>query len=151
MPKITERGIHIIKQWERFRAKPYHDVSVMSIGFGHSSLMEPAFTAGDTWTIEHAEEVLRDHDIPYFEKLILPHLTVDIRDELYSGIISIGFNKGAGRLVRSEEWKILHDTTDTYRQDNFAEAMLHYAVAVEDHTTHELTEKRGLRWRMLKC
>lgn len=120
----------------------------MSIGFGHSSLLDTVtFDANSVWTLEYAEQVLREHDIPYYEKLVLPHLTVPIRDELYSGIISIALNKGAGRLVRSEEWKILHNMDDQYRQDNFAEAMLHFAVAVEDHTTHELTEKRGLRWR----
>jgi GH24 family phage-related lysozyme (muramidase) len=148
--KVTERGLHVIKQWERFRATPYHDGgTVKSIGFGHSNILAiPAFDETSVWTLEYASEVLEQIDLPYFGKLLEPHIKIDIPDEIYSICISLSMNKGAGRLVRSDEWKILHDGGE-YHLERFCESILKYAIHAPNKITGEMEEKRGLRWRRI--
>lgn len=147
---VTARGLHVIKQWERFRALPYKDGMVMSIGFGHSSIMStPAFNAKSVWTPDYAHDVLANYDLPYFGKLLEPHLKVEIPDSLYSCIISLCMNKGVGRLVRSDNWKILHDTSDKYHKEEFCESILKYAIEAPNVQTEIMEEKKGLRWRRI--
>ena len=145
---ITERGLHVIMQWERFRAVPYHDGgTVMSKGFGHSNIGDPSFD-DSPWTLEYATEVL-SKDLEKFGKLLEPHLKVEIPDSLYSCILSLAYNKGVGRLVRSDQWKILHDTSDQYHKEAFCESILHYAIEAPNKITGEMEEKKGLRWRRI--
>ena len=146
--KITERGLHVIKQWERFRANDYNDGAVKSKGFGHSQhLSTVPFDEGQPWTIEYASRVLL-LDLEYFGGLLRPHIKIDIPDEIYSICLSLSYNKGVGRLIRSDEWKILHDGGE-YHLERFCEAILKYAVHAPNKTTGEMEEKRGLRWRRI--
>jgi GH24 family phage-related lysozyme (muramidase) len=157
-PSITERGIHVIKQWERFRATPYGDGfdskgnPVKSIGFGHSNqLLTFPFDENSVWTEIYAHEVLTS-DLEFYEKLLLPHLKVPVPDTIWSICLSLAYNKGIGTpggekgLINSEAWKILHDGGE-YPFERFCEAILKYAIIAPNKITGELEEKRGLRWR----
>ena len=151
-PSITERGLHVIKQWERFRATPYGDGydkagnPIRSIGFGHSDQLEhDTFDETSVWTEAHANAVLMN-DIGYFGKLLLPHLRRPVPDAIWSVCISLAMNKGAKGLYTSAPWKILHDTGE-YPFENFCESILKYAIIAPNKVTKELEEKRGLRWR----
>jgi GH24 family phage-related lysozyme (muramidase) len=153
-PKLTERGLHVIKQWERFRATPYHDgfrkdgSKILSIGFGHSDTLlkeTVSFVMTDVWTEEYAHEVLLK-DLEYFGKLLLPNLKRAIPDSIWSICLSLSMNKGVSRLVSSAPWQILHDTGE-YPFENFCESILKYAIHAPNKITGEMEEKRGLRWR----
>jgi GH24 family phage-related lysozyme (muramidase) len=138
-PSITERGIHVIKQWERFRAVPYGDGfdskgnPVKSIGFGHSNqLLTFPFDENSVWTEIYAQ--------------------VPVPDTIWSICLSLAYNKGVGTpggekgLINSDAWKILHDGGE-YPFERFCEAILKYAIIAPNKVTGELEEKRGLRWR----
>ena len=148
--KITERGIHTLKSWERYRATPYNDgKGVISIGFGHSSLSQIyPFTDISMWTIEYATIVLYA-DLAEISTRIDPEIKVEIPDDLYSCIMSLCYNKGVGRLIRSDNWKILHDTSDKYHKEAFCESILKYAIEAPNKVTGEMEEKKGLRWRRI--
>jgi GH24 family phage-related lysozyme (muramidase) len=158
--KVTERGLHVIKSWERFRATPYGDgfdskgKPVKSIGFGHSSQLPTyAFADSAVWTEEHASKVLLD-DLEYFGILLRPHLKIEVPDEIWSICLSLSYNKGVGKpggekgLINSEAWKILHDGGE-YHLERFCEDILKYAIFAPNKVTGELEEKRGLRWRRI--
>ena len=159
--KVTERGLHVIKQWERFRAIDYHDGwtpggrPIISKGFGHSNLLETVpFEEGGSWTIEYAHDVLVNHDLPYFYGLLMPHLKIEVPDEVYSIFGSLAMNKGVGKLgnerglINSEAWQILHDGQE-YHLERFCEVILKYAIIAPNKITKEPEEKRGLRWRRI--
>lgn len=152
--QITERGLHVIKQWERFRARSYGDgfrkdgTPILSIGFGHSNQLETdPFDEKSVWTEEFANEVLL-RDLAYFGDLLLPFLKREVPDEIWSICLSLAFNKGVTRLVNSAPWKILHDTGE-YPFENFCESILKYAIIAPNKVTTEPEEKRGLRWRRI--
>ena len=147
--QVTERGLHVIKSWERFRARPYHDGgTVKSIGFGHSSQLESyPFDENSEWTIDLAHDVLRG-DLEYFGNLLRPHLKIEVPDEIWSICLSLSYNKGVGRLVRSDNWKILHDGGE-YHLERFCESILTYAIEAPNKITGVMEEKRGLRWRRI--
>lgn len=158
--KVTDRGLHVIKQWERFRARPYHDgfradgSKILSIGFGHSNLLpHHAFDEGSEWTEDFAHDVLID-DLDYFGGLLRPHLKIEVPDAIYSVQMSLSMNKGVGMpgkekgLINSEAWQILHDGQE-YHLERFCEAILKYAVHAPNKITGVMEEKRGLRWRRI--
>lgn len=148
MNAVTERGLHVIKSWERHRPKEYPDGAVKSKGFGHSEhLTTVDFGYGVDWTEEYASEVLL-LDLEYFGNLLLPHLKIEVPDEIWSVCLSLSYNKGVGRLVRSDNWKILHDGGE-YHLERFCESILTYATQAPNKITGEMEEKRGLRWRRI--
>jgi hypothetical protein len=161
-PSVTERGLHVIKQWERHRAKKYFDgwtptthKEIFSKGFGHSNLLTNVnFDEHEDWSLEYAHEVLVNHDLPYFGGLLLPHLKVPISDHLWSVCMSLSMNKGVGKLgnerglINSEAWKILHDGQE-FNSERFCEAILKYALIAPNKITKQPEEKRGLRWRRI--
>jgi GH24 family phage-related lysozyme (muramidase) len=154
MNQVTPRGLHVIKSWERFRASPYRDgftkdgELILSCGFGHSNqLTEPKFDESSVWTMEFASEVLLN-DLAYFGKILKPHLKIEVPDTIWSVMLSLSMNKGVGRLIRSDEWKILHDGGE-YHLERFCEAILKYAIIAPNKITGEPEEKRGLRWRRI--
>lgn len=119
----------------------------MSIGFGHSNILaKPAFDIDSVWTQDFAHDVLVD-DLEYFGKLLAPHLKVEVPDTLYGVLMSLCMNKGVGRLVRSEQWKILHDTSDQYHKEAFCESILTYATEIT--VDGQIVKKKGLRWRRI--
>lgn len=152
--KVTERGLHVIKQYERFRAAEYGDGwttggrPIRSKGFGHSNLLETVpFDEGVPWTIEYAHEVLVNHDLPYFYNLLTPHLKIDVPDEIWSIFGSLAMNKGAKGLYTSEPWKILHDTSNKYHLDDFCMAILSHAIIAPNKETKVPEVKEGLKKR----
>lgn len=154
MNRVTERGLHVIKQWERFRAAPYGDgfrtdgTPVLSIGFGHSDQLETfPFDEKSAWSEDFAHDVLL-RDLDYFGGLLRPHLKSEVPDEIWSICLSLAFNKGVSRLVKSDPWAILHDGGD-YHMERFCEAILTYAVIAPNKATGIMEEKRGLRWRRI--
>lgn len=153
--KVTDRGLHVIKQWERYRAIPYSDgfksdgSKVYSIGFGHSNyLSNVTFTEGSIWTQEYASEVLLQ-DLEYFGSLLKPYLKIEVPDEIWSICMSLCMNKGAKALYTSPQWEILHGIEDKYHKDNFCESILKYGIHAKNKETGVLEEKRGLRWRRI--
>jgi hypothetical protein len=153
--KVTDRGLHVSKQWERFRPTESGDGwtasgrPIRSKGFGHSNLLETVpFDEGVPWTEEYAHEVLLNHDLPYFYNLLRPHLKIDVPDEMWSIFGSLAMNKGAKGLYTSEPWQILHDGQE-YPFERFCESILKYAIIAPNKLTKEPEEKRGLRWRRI--
>ena len=155
-PSLTERGLHVIKQWERFRATPYNDgfrkdgSKILSIGFGHSDQLSKEtvpFVTTDVWTEEYANEVLLK-DLAYFGNLLLPHLKRPVPDAIWSICLSLAMNKGAKGLYSSAPWQIMHDTGE-FPFENFCESILKYAIIAPNKETKEPEEKRGLRWRRI--
>lgn len=153
--KVTERGIHVIKQWERFRPTEYGDGwttggrPIRSKGFGHSNLLTTVpFDEGVPWTEDYAHDVLVNHDIPYFGDLLRPHLKIEVPDEIWSVCMSLAMNKGARGLYTSEQWQILHDGQE-YHLERFCESLRTYKIIAPNKITKEPEEKRGLRWRRI--
>jgi hypothetical protein len=111
------------------------------------------FDEGLPWSEEYAHEVLIK-DLEYFGNLLLPHLKIEVPDEIWSIMLSLSYNKGVGKpggekgLINSEAWKILHDGGE-YHLERFCEAILKYAIVAPNKVTGELEEKRGLRWRRI--
>lgn len=152
--KITERGLHVIKQYERFRATEYGDGwttggrPIRSKGFGHSNLLTTVpFDEGVPWTEDYAHNVLINHDLPYFYNLLAPHLKIAIPDEIHSINGSLAMNKGARGLYISEAWKILHDTSNKYHLDDYCMAILDYAIIAPNKETKVPEIKLGLKKR----
>jgi GH24 family phage-related lysozyme (muramidase) len=150
--KVTDRGIHVIKQWERFRAIEYSDgirpdgTPVLSKGFGHSDQLDTVpFSDPVIWTLEYASNVLVNHDLPYYGALLASETTIpEIPDSLYSCILSLCMNKGVNRLINSDQWKILLDTTNKYNKEDFCVSILDYAV---HNSKGEF--KKGLKYRRI--
>lgn len=152
MNTVTERGLHVIKQWERFRAIEYSDgvrpdgTPVLSKGFGHSNQLDTVpFNDPVIWTLDYASTVLSDHDLPYYGKLLMAETTLpEIPDALYSCIMSLCMNKGVRRLVESDQWKILLDTNNKWFKEDFCVSILDYAV---HNSKGEF--KKGLKYRRI--
>lgn len=151
--KVTERGLHVIKQYERFRAAQYGDGwtdggrAIHSKGFGHSNLLTTVpFDEGVDWTQDYAHEVLLK-DLDYFGGLLLPHLKIEIPDEIWSVSMSLCMNKGARKLYESDAWKILHDTSNPYHKDDFCMAILNHALIAPNKITRLPEIKPGLQKR----
>jgi GH24 family phage-related lysozyme (muramidase) len=150
--KVTERGLHVIKQWERFRAIPYSDgvrpdgTPVLSKGFGHSDQLDTVpFNDPVIWTLDYATGVLANYDLPYYGKLLAAETDVpEMPDSLYSCIMSLCMNKGVRRLVTSPQWQILLDTTNKYNKEDFCVSILDYAV----HNSKG-EYKKGLKYRRI--
>lgn len=151
MSKVTERGLHVIKQWERFRAIEYNDgvradgSPILSKGFGHSDQLQTVpFNDPVIWTLDYASDVL-NKDLEYFGALLAAETTVpEIPDTLYSCIMSLCMNKGVRRLVTSPQWQILLDTSNKYNKEDFCVSILDYAV----HNSHG-EFKKGLKYRRI--
>ncbi len=134
--KITDRGLHVIKQWERYRAIKYSDgvrpdgTPIFSKGFGHSNQLNTVpFDDPEIWTLDYASSVLADHDLPYYGALLAAETTIpEIPDTLYGTIMSLCMHKGVNRLVKSDQWKILQDTSNKYNKEDFCVAILDYAL-----------------------
>ncbi len=147
---VTERGLHVIKQWERFRAIEYNDgvradgSPILSKGFGHSDqLTTVPFNDPVIWTLGYASEVLANYDLPYYGKLLLAETTLpEVPDTLYSCIMSLCMNKGVRRLVESPQWQILLDVSNKYNKEDFCMSILDYAV----HNSKG-EYKKGLKYR----
>ena len=133
--QVTERGLHVIKQWERYRAAVYPDgvrvdgTPILSKGFGHSDQLNTVpFNDPEIWTLDYAGEVLKK-DLEYFGALLAAETVIpEIPDALYSCILSLCMNKGVRRLVTSPQWQILLDTTNRYNKEDFCVSILDYAV-----------------------
>jgi GH24 family phage-related lysozyme (muramidase) len=149
--KVTERGLHVIKQWERYRAITYNDgvrkdgSPILSKGFGHSDqLTTVPFNDPVIWTLDYASDVL-NKDLEYFGALLAAETTVpEVSDHLYSCIMSLCMNKGVRRLVESDQWKILQDTSNKFNKEDFCVSILDYAV----HNSKG-EYKKGLRYRRI--
>lgn len=149
--QVTERGLHVIKQWERYRASAYNDgirsdgSPILSKGFGHSDQLNTVpFNDPEIWTLDYATEVLKK-DLDYFGALLLAETEVpEIPDTLYSCIMSLCMNKGVRRLVTSPQWQILLDTGNRFHKEDFCVSILDYAV----HNSKG-EYKKGLRYRRI--
>lgn len=149
---VTERGLHVIKQWERYRAVEYSDgvrpdgTPILSKGFGHSDQLNTVpFNDPVIWTLDYASDVLANYDLPYYGKLLAAETTIpEIPDTLYSCIMSLCMNKGVRRLVESDQWKILLDTSNKFNKEDFCVSILDYAV----HNSKG-EYKKGLRYRRI--
>jgi hypothetical protein len=53
-------------------------------------------------------------------------------------------NKGVNRLVNSDQWKVLSDTTNKYNKEDFCVSILDYAV---HNSKGEF--KKGLKYRRI--
>jgi GH24 family phage-related lysozyme (muramidase) len=149
--RVTERGLHVIKQWERYRAIEYKDgvradgTPVLSKGFGHSDQLNTVlFNDPIIWTMDYANEVLLK-DLDYYSKLLAAETDIpEMSDHLYSCIMSLCMNKGVRRLVESDQWKILQDTSNKFNKEDFCVSILDYAV----HNSKG-EYKKGLRYRRI--
>jgi GH24 family phage-related lysozyme (muramidase) len=154
--QLTGRGLHVIKQFEGFMPTAYMDgfkpdgSKILSIGFGCSTLSGLFDIKEDSvWSEEFAHsELIRGLDI--YGEALKPHLQIPVPDEIWSICLSLVWNKGVDRLVKSEPWEILHTPREDKRHlEYFCQSILNYATFAVNKQTGELEFKPGLFWRRI--
>ena len=116
--KISQRGIDFIKQWEKYKSKPYDDgYGTMTIGYGH------AIQEGEDWESLTEEEayVLLLSDIAVAEGDIAKLVKVRLNQNQYDAVVSFFYNVGATKIAASTE--TLPDL-NAGRFDEFADDLL---------------------------
>lgn len=97
---ISQKGIDLIKSFERFSGKAYKlaGESYYTIGYGHS--YDSSITASTVWTQAHAEIQLKK-DLARFEAYVTQyakqyHFTFNVNQ--FSALVSYCYNRGQGGL-----------------------------------------------------
>jgi lysozyme len=147
MNRILPEALELVKAWEGFHPTPYVDTGGgLTIGYGHSSIGPPEVKADMKWTPEEAEAYLMT-DLELVGKRLSKELKVAVNDYQWGALLSLAYNKGAGRLIRSEVWEVMHDRTIEYNMVKAGLKILDFAVTAEDKVTKQVREFVGLRAR----
>lgn len=95
---ISERGLHLIKNFEGFRAHTYCCPSGQAtIGYGHSG---KEARPGRTITREEADAILRE-DVKWFEAAVNTAGSGKLNQHQFDALVSFAFNVGTGAFNRS--------------------------------------------------
>lgn len=108
--KISERGIKLIKQFERLRLKPYHDAAgYPTIGYGHllSRKKWADLPKGEPTTKKEAVALLR-RDVARSERAVVRLITVPISQGQFDALVSFTFNLGTRALRESTLRRVLN-------------------------------------------
>ena len=117
--QITEQGLKLIKHYEGCRLKPYLcPANLWTIGYGAVLYPEqakiPSTVEGMAkrkayplkaehnrqWSQKEVDDLLK-HDIARFERGVSLYVTVPLRPNEFSALVSFAFNLGNGVLQRS--------------------------------------------------
>lgn len=101
MRHITQDGLNLIKQFERFSSCIYLDAAQLpTIGYGHLLRSGEAemFKNGIT---ESVAQALLIKDMLRAEQAVLRLITVPLTNGQFDALVSFTFNLGAGALQRS--------------------------------------------------
>lgn len=97
--KTTEKGIELIKRFERFYAVPYYcPAGYLTVGYGHVLMKGEKFEY--PITEEQAEELLLK-DIAIFEKAVMRLIISPLTEGMFDALVSFSYNLGSGALQRS--------------------------------------------------
>ena len=112
--QINDKGLKLIKHYEGCRLKPYLcPANLWTIGYG--SVLYPEqiklkladrrnypLQAKDNrqWSQEEVDKLLK-HDLVRFERGVTLYVTVPLRPNEFSALVSFAFNLGNGVLQRS--------------------------------------------------
>lgn len=98
--KASQRGIDLIKVFEKFEPLPYHDaVGILTIGYGHVIQPGEVFPV-DGLTEQGASDLLRA-DLERREHRMNQLVTVPLSQEQWDALCSWTFNLGVGSLEKS--------------------------------------------------
>lgn len=146
MNRILPETLALIKAWEGFFPTPYVDTGGgLTIGYGHSSVGPPAVTPDSRWDEETASKQLED-DLVLVGTRIARDLRVRVNDYQWGALLSLAYNKGPTRLVKSRVWSTLHDG-QKYASVRAGLEILSFATSAQDKVTGEVREFLGLRAR----
>ena len=98
---ISKNGLEFISKWEGCILKPYKDIAgLRTIGIGHLIKSKESFPDGIKITKEKALELLAE-DVKICENAILKHIKVQLNQDQFDALVSLGFNCGVGVYTSS--------------------------------------------------
>lgn len=99
MPKVSQEARNLIMSFERLVLRAYQvPGDVPTIGFGHtSSAGAPRVELGMTITREQAYAIF-DRDIALFAAELAKKITVELNDNAFGAVVSVGYNVGPARI-----------------------------------------------------
>lgn len=97
--------IDLVKRSEGCQLSAYKDsVGVLTIGYGHTG---PEVTTGLVWTLEQAEDALRE-DLKASGEYVDYAVSVPLTQGQFDALTDFCFNEGAGKLRTSTLLKLLN-------------------------------------------
>jgi lysozyme len=114
---LSERGVALIKGFERFSPTPYEDHGELSIGYGTRGVAEK----DDVVTEAEADGLLRSH----LKNTVLPwvkdHVKVKLQPHQMDAVVSLAYNVGTSALSDSRALAALNDKDfDTFKREAFS-------------------------------
>ena len=107
MQTISEAGINFIKEFEKFRARPYKDGGdFWTIGYGHK-MSDVEIQEIKEVTHEEALEILK-LDLQEAEYAVNSLITVPLAQNQFDALVSFAFNVGGGAFEGSTLRKLLN-------------------------------------------
>lgn len=103
--RTSTSGLELIKSFEGFRARATQlSNGIWTIGYGHTK----AAKAGLRITPEDGEAVLRDYDLPRFEKAISDLVMAPLNQNEFDALVSFVFNIGGRSFAESRVLSLLN-------------------------------------------
>lgn len=98
MPRISENGLKLIRNYEGLRTTAYLDSNgAWTIGFGHTG---PDVFPGKTITPQEAERLLQQ-DLRRFEGYVQELIGVVLNQNQFDALVSFTYNVGKGAFLGS--------------------------------------------------
>lgn len=105
--KASILAVHLLKEVEGWRDKPYRDSGgKCTIGYGH--LIKEGEYCPDRITVDQGEKYLRE-DIASAEHIVNSTVSVPLKQHQFDALVSFIFNIGAGAWAVSDSLKILNN------------------------------------------
>jgi lysozyme len=106
MAKISQNGLNFIKSWEGQRLSEYDDgTGIPTIGVGHTG---PGVYEGERITVEQEDALLRG-DVAGVESTINAHTKVNLTQNQFDALVSLGFNIGSCGLLQSSVFRYTNE------------------------------------------
>lgn len=115
---VSDKGIDLIKGFEKFSPKPYEDYGALSIGYGtRSKHIQP----DDTITEPEAEGLLHSH----LNNEVIPWIKENVKTKLkqnqVDALASLVYNVGTDAFAKSRAFKALNKgDLDTFNKEAFS-------------------------------
>jgi lysozyme len=120
IPRVSERGVALIKSWERCRLEAYQDVKgVWTIGWGHTSgAGDPYVQEGMVITQERADQIL-ESDLSKFENWVVSFITQRPTHGQFDAMVSLCYNIGPSNFHRSDVLRAFNEGDVQAAADDF--------------------------------
>ena len=107
--KVNEEGVALIKHYEGFKAKAYldHGSDRWAVGYG-SQASHYKITSKTVWSKEKADKVLRN-ELNERAATLCKYITAPITENQLAALVSISYNIGTGRLLKSSIFKYINE------------------------------------------